>query len=254
MVLAKRIIPCLDVDSGKVVKGVSFLNLRDAGDPAELTKRYCEEGADELVLLDITASPEKRELMSETVRRVASGLNIPFTVGGGIRSVDDARAALRSGADKISVNTAAVENPDLIRQLASTFGTQCVVVAIDAKRRTDNNGFEVYTYGARKATGMDALVWAKEVEALGAGELLITSIDRDGTEKGYDIAQLSSIAKEVRIPIIASGGCGSLDHFSEVFKKANVDAALAASVFHDGVYTVGTVKDFLHSKGIVIRK
>ncbi len=254
MVLAKRIIPCLDVDSGKVVKGVSFLNLRDAGDPAELTKRYCEEGADELVLLDITASPEKRELMSETVRRVASGLNIPFTVGGGIRSIDDARAALRSGADKISVNTAVVENPDLIRQLASTFGTQCVVVAIDAKRRTGTDGFEVYTYGARKATGMDAIEWAKEAEKLGAGELLITSIDRDGTEKGYDIAQLSAIAKKVRIPIIASGGCGTLDHFSEVFQKGQVDAALAASVFHDGVYTVGKVKNYLKSKGIVIRK
>ena len=245
MVLAKRIIPCLDVDHGRVVKGVHFVNLRHAGDPVELGRRYSEEGADELVFLDITASPEKRKILRDVVTAVAAELMIPFTVGGGIRSIEDARAVLSSGADKVAINTAAVENPELIREMAEIFGRQCVVVAIDAKRRYEVRSdrmmvqtseglcwFEVYTYGGRKPTGIDALRWAVRAADLGAGELLVTSMDRDGTEDGYDLELTRSISELVNVPVIASGGAGKPEHFLEAFEVGRADAALAASVFH----------------------
>ena len=266
MVLAKRIIPCLDVDHGRVVKGVHFVNLRYAGDPVELGKRYSDEGADELVFLDITASPEKREILKEVVKAVASELNIPFTVGGGIRSVEDARAVLCNGADKVSVNTAAVERPQLVKELSETFGRQCVVVAIDAKRRYEvrpdrvvvQSGegacwFEVYTYGGRKPTGIDAIQWAKTVANLGAGELLVTSMDRDGTEDGYDLELTRSISEAVRIPVIASGGAGKPEHLLEAFTVGGADAALAASIFHYNKYPIPLVKKFLHERGVPVR-
>lgn len=266
MPLAKRIIPCLDVNHGRVVKGINFLNLKDAGDPVELAKRYSDEGADELVFLDITASPEKREILRDTVEKVAAEINIPFTVGGGVRTISDARSILCSGADKVSVNTAAVEKPILIKQLAKTFGRQCVVVAIDAKRRYDKAGgkitvktaqgecwFEVYTYGGREPTGIDAVEWAEKVEELGAGEVLLTSMDRDGTEEGYDIELTRIISEKVNIPVIASGGAGKPEHFFEVFTIGLADAALAASVFHYNKYPVKAVKKFLKEKGVNIR-
>lgn len=266
MPLAKRIIPCLDVNHGRVVKGINFLNLRDAGDPAELARRYSEEGADELVFLDITASPEKREILRDTVERVASEISIPFTVGGGIRNVVDARAVLCSGADKVSVNTAAVENPNIIKELAKTFGRQCVVIAIDAKRRYEKAEnkimvdteqgkcwFEVYIYGGRKPTGIDAIQWAQEAEKLGAGEILLTSMDRDGTENGYDLELTKSISERVKIPVIASGGAGKPEHFLEVFTEGCADAALAASVFHYNKYPIKVIKEFLKSKGVNVR-
>lgn len=266
MPLAKRIIPCLDVNHGRVVKGINFLNLRDAGDPAELARRYSEEGADELVFLDITASPEKREILKDTVERVASEISIPFTVGGGIRNVTDARAVLCSGADKVSINTAAVENPNIIKELAKTFGRQCVVIAIDAKRRYENAEnkiivdtrqgrcwFEVYIYGGRKPTGTDAIKWAQEVEKLGAGEILLTSMDMDGTENGYDLELTRSISERVKIPVIASGGAGRPEHFLEVFTEGCADAALAASVFHYNKYPIKVIKEFLKCKGVNVR-
>ncbi len=266
MVLAKRIIPCLDVDHGRVVKGVHFINLRDAGDPVELGKRYSEEGADELVFLDITASPEKREILKEVVRAVAAELNIPFTVGGGIRSIEDARAVLCNGADKVSVNTAAVEKSNLIRELSNTFGSQCVVVAIDAKRRYEDRKdrvvvqtregpcwFEVYTYGGRKPTGIDAIKWAEKAAELGAGELLVTSMDRDGTEDGYDLELTRAISEAVNIPVIASGGAGKPEHFLDAFTFGKADAALAASIFHYNKYPIPVIKKFLFERGMPIR-
>jgi len=266
MVLAKRIIPCLDVDHGRVVKGTHFVDLRRAGDPVELGKRYSEEGADELVFLDITASPEKRSILKDVVKSVAAELNIPFTVGGGIRSIEDARTVLCNGADKVSINTAAVENPSLVRELSETFGCQCTVVAIDAKRRYETRSdritvqvdeepcwFEVYTYGGRKPTGIDALEWAVKAADLGAGEILLTSMDRDGTEDGYDLELTRSIAERVNIPIIASGGAGKPEHFLEAFTVGKADAALAASVFHYSKYPIPVVKRFLAERGVPVR-
>jgi cyclase len=267
MPLAKRIVPCLDVDHGKVVKGINFLQLKRAGDPVELAKRYSDEGADELVFLDITASSEKRDILRGVVEGVAKAISIPFTVGGGIRNVADARLVLCSGADKVSVNTAAVENPKVITELADVFGQQCVVTAIDAKRnRTPSEGkimvdtdegkvwFEVYTYGGRKPTGIDAIQWALQAEKLGAGEFLVTSMDRDGTEDGYDIELTRTISERVHVPIIASGGAGVPEHFLEVFTDGKADAALAASVFHYNKYPVPVVKDFLRKAGVIIRQ
>jgi cyclase len=249
--LAKRIIPCLDVDGGRVVKGVRFLNLRDAGDPVEVAKRYEEEGADELVFLDITASAEGREIMIEVVRRVAENVFMPFTVGGGIRTVEDMRRILEAGADKVSVNTAAVKNPDLIAEGARVFGSQCIVVAIDAKRK--GKSWEVYINGGRTPTGLDAVEWARRVESLGAGEILLTSMDRDGTKEGYDIELCRAVSEAVSIPVIASGGAGERDHFYEVFSKGGADAALAASVFHFGEISIPDLKEYLLKKGIRVR-
>jgi cyclase len=265
MPLAKRIVPCLDVDHGKVVKGVNFLKLRSAGDPVELARRYSDEGADELVFLDITASSENRETMREYVEGVARAINIPFTVGGGIRSEADARLVLCSGADKTSVNTAAVEKPSLVTKLADLFGKQCVVVAIDAKRNHGQGGkitvqtetgpvwFEVYTYGGRKPTGIDAVDWAMRAEKLGAGEFLLTSMDCDGTEDGYDLELTRAVSERVNVPVIASGGAGKPEHFLEAFVKGKADAALAASVFHYNKYPVPVVKDYLRKMGVTIR-
>jgi cyclase len=268
MVLAKRIIPCLDVDHGRVVKGVRFLGHKGAGDPVELGRRYSEEGADELVFLDITASPEKRDILKDVVRAVAAEVGIPFTVGGGIRSVEDARVVLCNGADKVSINTAPVENPGLVNELAEIFGRQCVVVAIDAKRRFEERSdkvmvktsggpcwFEVHTYGGTggKPTGIDALCWAEQVEELGAGELLVTSMDRDGTEDGYDLELTRNIAERVNVPVIASGGAGKPEHFLEAFVAGKADAALAASVFHYDKFPVPVVKRFLAEKGVAVR-
>ncbi|MEM1539791.1 MAG: imidazole glycerol phosphate synthase subunit HisF [Candidatus Bathyarchaeia archaeon] len=257
MPLTKRIIPCLDVDHGRVVKGVHFLNLKDAGDPAELAKRYSEEGADELVFLDITASPEKRKILKDVVERVAAEIDIPFTVGGGIRGLLDAKTVLCSGADKVSINTAAVEQPSLITKLSETFGRQCVVVAIDAKRRYEGTEgkywFEVYIYGGRKPTGLDATQWAVKVEQLGAGEILLTSMDRDGTEKGFDLELTRSVSENVNIPVIASGGAGKPEHFLEAFCIGKVDAALAASIFHYNKYTIRFIKKFLKERGVEVR-
>lgn len=266
MALAKRIIPCLDVDHGRVVKGINFLNLRSAGDPVELGKIYSDAGSDELVFLDITASSEKRDILNDVVRAVAAEIDIPFTVGGGIRSILDARMILSNGADKISVNTAAVENPSLVRNLSEIFGRQCIVLAIDAKRRNEKNTdkitvqtdegrcwFEVYTYGGRSPTGIDALKWAGYAAELGAGELLVTSMDRDGTEDGYDLDLTRSIIDRVNIPVIASGGAGAPEHFLEAFTTGKADAALAASVFHYKKYPVPVVKRFLANRGVPIR-
>lgn len=266
MTLAKRIIPCLDVDHGKVVKGINFVNLKSAGDPIELASRYSNEGADELVFLDITASSEKRDILRGVVEGVAKTISIPFTVGGGIRNVSDARLILCSGADKISVNTAAVEDPFLISKLADVFGQQCVVVAIDARRRCEKspenitietlNGhvwFEVNTYGGRKPTGIDAIHWALRAEKLGAGEVLLTSMDKDGTEDGYDIELTRAISERVNIPVIASGGAGRPEDFLDVFTRGKADAALAASVFHYNKYPVSVIKNYLYAEGVIIR-
>lgn len=300
MPLSKRIIPCLDVDNGRVVKGVHFRRVKDAGNPVSLAKKYSDEGADELVFLDITATQEGRDIIKNIVRSVASVIDIPFTVGGGIKRLEDARAILLSGADKVSINTSAVKNPELIGQLMSIFGKQCIVVAIDAKRnynlqdidRTKKNifsitdrqnknpgekiknrddkrerwalkhnndsnkgeyWFEVRVYGGKEGTGVDAIQWAKKIEALGAGEILLTSIDTDGTEFGYDIELTKSICQAVRIPVIASGGCGNPKHMLDVFKRTNVDAALAASIFHYDKFSVDKVKKYLRANGIQIR-
>ena len=266
MTLAKRIIPCLDVDNGRVVKGVHFLSLKDAGDPVELAQQYCDQGADELVFLDITASSQKRDILRQIVEGVALATNIPFTVGGGLRTVTDGRLLLCSGADKVSVNTAAVEDPSLVRDLANTFGRQCVVAAIDAKRQYENrkdfttvetpNGrcwFEVYTYGGRKPTGIDAMQWAMRLEALGAGEILLTSMDRDGTKDGYDLELTRNISERVGIPVIASGGAGEPRHFLEAFTLGKADAALAASVFHYDEFPIPLVKKFLATNGVTVR-
>ncbi|AHE96149.1 imidazole glycerol phosphate synthase [Thermocrinis ruber] len=249
--LAKRIIPCLDVDKGRVVKGVKFQNLRDAGDPVEVAKNYEEQSADELVFLDITASAEERKIMIEVVQRVAETIFIPFTVGGGVSSLEDIRRLLSAGADKVSINTAAVKNPQLIYESAKRFGSQCIVVAIDAKR--SERGWEVYIHGGRTPTGLDAVEWAKRVEGLGAGEILLTSMDADGTKKGYDIELCRAVASAVSIPVIASGGAGTMEHFYEVFTQTNVDAALAASLFHFKEVSIPELKAYLKNKGVHVR-
>jgi len=249
--LAKRIIPCLDVDKGRVVKGINFVNLIDAGDPVENARRYDEEGADELVFLDITASAEEREIMLDVVKRTQSAVFIPFTVGGGLRSLQDIRLILEAGADKVSVNSAAVRHPSFVREAARTFGTQCIVVAIDAKRTGED--FEVYIDGGRTPTGQDAIAWAKQVEELGAGEVLLTSMDRDGTKDGYDIPLTKAICEAVNIPVIASGGAGTLAHLVEALVDGKADAVLAASIFHFGEVSIQEAKQYLAERGITVR-
>ena len=251
--LAKRIIPCLDVKEGRVVKGINFVNLVDAGDPVENAKIYNDEGADELVFLDITASYEKRQTMVEVVRRVAEKVFMPFTVGGGINSIEDISALLDAGCDKISINTKAVKDPDFIKEASSKFGSQCIVVAIDAKKNTETGKWEVFINGGRDRTELDAVEWAKKAASLGAGEILLTSMDKDGTKDGYDIELTNAIAEAVTIPVIASGGCGSLEHFLEALTKGKADAALAASVFHFKEFSIKEVKEYLKSKGVTVR-
>ncbi|WP_040196599.1 imidazole glycerol phosphate synthase subunit HisF [Candidatus Soleaferrea massiliensis] len=251
--LAKRIIPCLDVREGRVVKGINFVGIQDVGDPVECAKMYSDQGADEITFLDITASHEGRGIMADVVRRTARNVFVPLTVGGGIRTIEDFREILRAGADKVSVNSAAVRNPALISEAADKFGSQCVVVAIDAKRKSDGT-FTVVINGGRIDMGIDAVKWAEQVEALGAGEILLTSMDTDGTKNGFDIELTKRVTDAVGIPVIASGGCGTLDHFSDVFEQTGADAALAASLFHYRELTVEQVKEHLRSKGIPVRK
>jgi cyclase len=251
-VLAKRIIPCLDVKDGRVVKGVQFLGLRDAGDPVELAKKYSEERADELVFLDISASHEGRKTMVDVIEQTAANITIPFTVGGGINSVEDMKRILRAGADKISLNTAAVLRPELIREGARVFGSQCIVVAIDA-RRTGEGKWEVYTHGGRNAAGRDVIDWAKEAESLGAGEILLTSMDHDGEKQGFGIELTRSVSEAVGIPVIASGGAGGVEHFAEVLTAGKADAALAASIFHYAETSISSVKAYLAERGVVVR-
>lgn len=249
-----RVVPCLDVDGGRVVKGVNFVGLRDAGDPVELAARYDREGADELVFLDITAAVDSRDTTIDMVRRTAEEVFIPFTVGGGIRSVEDARGILRAGADKVSVNTAAVDGPELVTGLAAEFGTQCVVVAVDARRSTAvPSGFEVFTHGGRTPTGRDAVAWVAEVVALGAGEILLTSMDRDGTRDGFDIEMLKAVGAVATVPLIASGGVGDLDHLVQGATEGGADAVLAASIFHFGEHTVADAKRHLAGAGVAVR-
>ena len=250
--LTKRIIPCLDVKEGKVVKGINFVGIKDVGDPVEIAKVYNAEGADELVFLDITASFEERKTMIDFVERTSSEVFIPLNVGGGVNSIEDIKNLLRAGADKVSINSAAVRNPSLISEGAESFGSQCIVVAIDGKRRADG-GFNVYVKGGREDTGIDAIEWAKKVEELGAGEILLTSMDKDGTRDGFDIEFLNEVLKVVNIPVIASGGCGDIDSFYEVFKETDCDAALAASIFHYKEATIGEVKEYLHERNIEVR-
>lgn len=252
--LTKRIIPCLDVCNGRVVKGVNFINLRDAGDPVEVAAVYDKAGADELTFLDITASNEERETIVDVVEKVAEQVFIPFTVGGGIRNVDDVRKILKAGADKISINTAAVEKPEFISEAAAKFGSQCVVVAIDAKKRQDGKGWDVYIKGGRENTNMDVVEWAKMAEELGAGEILLTSMDCDGTKNGYDIELTKSVSENVKIPVIASGGAGKLEHFYDALTKGKADAVLAASLFHYREIEIADLKKYLKEKGIEIRK
>lgn len=251
--LAKRIIPCLDVKDGRVVKGVNFVNLRDAGDPVELAALYDREGADELVFLDISASYEGRATMVEVVRRTAGEITIPFTVGGGIASVDDMKRLLRAGADKIGINTAAVKHPELVFDGARRFGCQCIVVAIDAKYNAAWGEWEVYTHGGRNATGIRALEWAKRVEALGAGEILLTSMDADGTKDGFDLKLTRAVSEAVAIPVVASGGAGRTEHFADVFTEGKADAGLAATIFHYKELSIQEVKDGLRREGIEVR-
>lgn len=267
MVLTRRIIPCLDIKDGRVVKGTNFIGLKDAGDPVELAERYNEQGADEVVFLDITASKENRGMIIDVISRAADRLFLPLTVGGGIRSLDDIKRTLRAGADKVSMNTSAVEDPSLIEQGARTFGTQCIVVAIDVRRNTNDNPdatqvslkdgtscwYEVVTYGGSKPTGIDAVAWAREAEERGAGEILLTSMETDGTKDGFDIPITSKISDAVGIPVIASGGVGTFEHFYDGFVFGKADAALAASVFHYGEMTVSDVKDYLIERGLPIR-
>jgi cyclase len=254
--LAKRIIPCLDIDRGRVVKGIRFVSLVDAGDPVEQARAYDAEGADELVFLDITASSDKRAIIMDLVRRVADEVFIPLTVGGGLDSIEDIRAVLRAGADKVSLNTAAVARPSLISDGAETFGSQCIVIAIDARRRDSADsatGWEVYTHGGRRAAKLDVVEWAARAELLGAGEILLTSMDRDGTRDGYDVDLTRAVSSAVRIPVIASGGAGELGHFYEALVEGKASAVLAASLFHFGQYKIGEVKDYLRGRGIVMR-
>ena len=251
--LAKRIIPCLDVTAGRVVKGVNFVNLRDAGDPVELAERYNEQGADEIVFLDITASSDDRDTMADVVFRTAQRVFIPLTVGGGIRSIKDARRILMAGADKVSVNTAAVRRPELITELSKEFGAQAVVLAIDARKRPDGSGWNVFTRGGRVDEGMDAVEWAQRGESLGAGEILLTSMDTDGVQSGFDCAMTSSVSKATRIPVIASGGAGKPEDFLQVMTEGEADAALAASIFHYGTYKVSDLKEYLGERGIPVR-
>ncbi|MCL4819706.1 MAG: imidazole glycerol phosphate synthase subunit HisF [Vicinamibacteria bacterium] len=250
--LAKRLIPCLDVDRGRVVKGVQFVSLRDAGDPVECAARYDREGADELVFLDITASSDARPIVLDMVRRVADAVYLPFTVGGGVRSVADAEALLRAGADKVAVNTAAVSDPALVSALAQRFGSQAVVLAIDA-RRTSGGGFEVHVHGGRTATGRDAVAWAREGAERGAGEILLTSMDRDGTKDGYDLELTRAVARAVRVPVIASGGCGNVEHLRAALVEGEASAALAASVFHFGELRLADVRHALRAAGVAVR-
>ena len=249
----KRIIPCLDVDKGRVVKGTSFINLRDAGDPAELAAYYNEQGCDELVFLDITASSDDRDTMISVVEQVSAEVFIPLTVGGGIRSISNIRNMLRAGADKISLNTAAVKKPQLVRDSALEFGSQCIVAAIDAKRNGDQGGWEVYVNGGRTPTGLNVIEWAKDLVDLGAGELLLTSMDTDGQQTGYDLDLLKSVAESVSVPVIASGGAGEMEHIYNAFEHGKADAVLAASIFHFGKYTVKDVKKYLNEQGISVR-
>ena len=249
--LAKRVIPCLDVKDGRVVKGVQFLDLRDAGDPVAAAQAYDAQGADELVFLDITASHEGRAIMLDVVRRTAEGIYMPLTVGGGIRGVDDIRTLLRAGADKVSLNTAALERPVVIREAAERFGSQCIVVAIDAKR--SNGGWTVYSHGGRRPANREAVAWAREAESLGAGEVLLTSMDRDGTQDGYDLELTRAVAEAVSVPVIASGGVGTLEHLREGLVDGKADAALAASIFHFGTHTVRDAKVYLRARGVPVR-
>ena len=252
MGLAKRIIPCLDIADGRVVKGVNFVNLRDAGDPVEVARRYDEQGADELAFLDIRASVEKRGLLYDMIEAVASQVFIPLTVGGGVNSVDDIRALLNAGADKVSINTAGVDRPELFAEAAARYGAQCIVAAIDAKKYAVD-AWQVYVHGGRTPTGIDAVEWAEEVVAQGAGEILLTSMDRDGTQSGYDIALLQAMTSKVRIPVIASGGAGKLEHFSEGLKDGGASAVLAASLFHTRAMTIPQLKSYLRSEGVSVR-
>jgi cyclase len=251
--LLKRVIPCLDVDKGRVVKGTNFVDIRDAGDPVELAARYEAEGGDELVFLDITASHERRDTIVELARRTAHDVFIPFTIGGGIRSVADAQAVLDAGADKVSVNSAAVQRPELLAELAEVFGSQCVVLAIDARRRRDD-GYEVYTAGGRMASGRDAVEWAREGAARGAGEILLTSMDRDGTEDGYELSLTRAVADAVDVPVIASGGAGEPSHLVDAVERGGADAVLCASIFHYGAYTVREAKETMRAAGIPVRE
>ena len=250
MPLAKRVIPCLDVTAGRVVKGVNFVALRDAGDPVEIAARYDEQGADEVCFLDITASSDERDILLHVIEAVAARVFIPLTVGGGVRKLEDIRRLLNAGADKISINTAAVQNPDLVREASGVVGNQCIVVAIDAKR--NGAGWEVYTHGGRKPTGLDAVQWARRMQAAGAGEILLTSMDRDGTRDGFDLALTRAVSDAVGVPVIASGGAGTLDHLVEAL-RSGADAALGASIFHYGTTTVKAVKELLRGKGLLIR-
>ena len=251
--LSKRIIPCLDVKGGRVVKGTNFVGLRDAGDPVELAKKYDDERADELVFLDITASHEGRGTMVEVAKNCAAQVFIPFTVGGGIRTAEDMRVMLKAGADKISVNSAAVKNPEIISDGAKKFGSQCVVLAVDAKRRENSDGWEIFVNGGRTPTGLDCLDWVKKAVALGAGEILLTSMDADGTKDGYDIELTRAVSEAVNVPVIASGGAGEMEHFYKVLTEGKADAVLAASVFHYGKYTIRQVKEYLKSRGVEVR-
>lgn len=250
--LSKRIIPCLDVKDGRVVKGVNFVNLRDAGDPVEIAKKYSDEGADEICFLDITASHEERDTMIDVVQRTAGEVFVPLTVGGGVRTLEDVRQLLLAGADKVSINTAAVKDPEFVREAAKRFGSQCIVVAIDA-RRVSPGKWEVYTHGGRNPTGIDALEWARKMESYGAGEILLTSMDKDGTKSGYDIPLTRAVSRAVSIPVIASGGAGSLEHLSEGVKEGEADAVLVASIFHYGEHSIHEAKEFMDSKGISVR-
>ena len=256
MALAKRIIPCLDVDKGRVVKGVNFVDIRDAGDPVEVARKYNEQGADEITFLDITASHESRDTTYETVERMAAEVFIPLTVGGGVRTVEDIRKLLNAGADKVSINTAAVFNPEFVREAADRFGSQCIVVAIDAKRVSgegEDPRWEIFTHGGRKPTGLDAVDWARKMTAMGAGELLLTSMDRDGTRVGFDLGLTRAISDAVSVPIIASGGVGELQHLADGVTEGRADAVLAASIFHFGQHTIPEAKAFMKQQGIVVR-
>ena len=251
--LAKRIIPCLDVNAGRVVKGVNFVSLRDAGDPIEIARRYDAEGADELTFLDITASSDQRDIIVEVIEAVANQVFIPLTVGGGVRQVDDVRRLLNAGADKISINTAAVQTPQLVTDASARFGSQCIVVAIDARRRSDASGWDVYTHGGRTATGIDAIDWARKVVELGAGEILLTSMDRDGTKSGFDLELTRAVSDAVSVPVIASGGVGTLQHLADGVTLGRADAVLAASIFHYGEFTVLQAKQHMSQCGIAMR-